>query len=121
MNNSTGRLGENYIARFLEKKGYHIIKRNYHCRFGEIDIIAENDQYIAFVEVKTRKKDGLVAPFEAITPAKCQKIVLTAGQYITENTVTKQPRFDAAAVYTENGAVVGEEYLENAFNSMMEY
>lgn len=115
MDNGTGRLGENHIAKLLESKGYHILKRNYHSRFGEIDIIAESDNYIVFVEVKTRKKDSMVAPFEAITPAKCQKIILTAGQYLADNTVTKQPRFDAAAVYTDKGVVIGEEYLENAF------
>lgn len=118
MDNGTGRLGENHIAKLLESKGYHIVKRNYHCRFGEIDIIAENEQYIAFVEVKTRKKDSLVSPFEAITPAKCQKIILTAGSYLTENITSKQPRFDAAAVYTEKGSVVEEEYLENAFTQL---
>lgn len=118
MDNSTGRLGENHAAKLLESRGYHILKRNYHSRFGEIDIIAENENYIVFVEVKTRKKDGLVSPFEAITPAKCQKIILTAGQYITENPVTKQPRFDAVAVYTERGTVIGEEYLENAFTQL---
>ncbi len=116
MDNGTGRLGENHIAKLLERRGFHILKRNYRCRFGEIDIIAENGQYIVFVEVKTRKKGSLVEPFEAITPAKRQKIVLTAGLYLTEHSVKTQPRFDAAAVYTEKGKVVGEDYLENAFS-----
>lgn len=115
MDNSTGKLGESHIAKYLENKGYKILKRNYHCRFGEIDIIAANEQFIAFVEVKTRKKDSLVSPFEAITPQKRQKIVLTAGNYITEHLPNLQPRFDSAAVFTENGKIVGEEYLESAF------
>lgn len=116
MDHGTGHLGETHVAKLLERRGFHILKRNYHCRFGEIDIIAENSQYIVFVEVKTRKKDGMVNPFEAITPAKQQKIVLTAGLYLTEHPVSTQPRFDAAAVYTEKGKIVGEEYLENAFS-----
>lgn len=115
MNNSTGKLGESHIAKYLEQRGYRILKRNFHCRFGEIDIIAANDQYIAFVEVKTRRRDSMVAPFEAVTPQKQQKIVLTAGYYITTYLPPQQPRFDSAAVYTENGKIVGEEYLENAF------
>lgn len=115
MNNSTGKLGESHIAKYLEQRGYRILKRNFQCRFGEIDIIAANDQYIAFVEVKTRRRDSMVAPFEAVTPQKQQKIVLTAGYYITTYLPSQQPRFDSAAVYTENGKIVGEEYLENAF------
>lgn len=115
MQNQTGKLGESHIANYLEQRGYRILKRNYHCRFGEIDIIAANEQYIAFVEVKTRRKDSMVAPFEAITPQKRQKIVLTAGNYITTYLPPQQPRFDSAAVFTQNGKIVGEEYLENAF------
>ena len=115
MANVTGKLGESHIAKYLENRGYRILKRNFHCRFGEIDIIAANDQFIAFVEVKTRRRDSMVAPFEAITPQKQQKIVLTAGFYITTHQPKQQPRFDSAAVYTENGKIVGEDYLENAF------
>lgn len=115
MDKGTGRLGESHIAKYLEQKGYRVLKRNFHCRYGEIDIIAANDQYIVFVEVKTRRRDSMVSPFEAVTPQKQQKIVLTAGYYITLHQPQLQPRFDSAAVYTENGKVVGEEYLENAF------
>ncbi len=115
MDRGTGRAGESHVAKLLERKGFHILKRNYRCRFGEIDIIAENRQYIVFVEVKTREEGSLVSPFEAITPAKQQKVVLTAGLYLTAHPTTAQPRFDAAAVYTKKGKIVGEEYLENAF------
>ena len=111
----TGQAGEKHIAKLLKRRGFHILELNYHCRFGEIDIIAENRQYIVFVEVKTREKGGLIRPFEAITPAKQRRLILTAETYLAAHSVTAQPRFDAAAVYTEQGKIVGEEYLENAF------
>lgn len=115
MDRGTGRAGESHVAKLLEHRGYQIVKRNFSCRFGEIDIIARNRQYLIFVEVKTREKNSLAAPFEAVTPAKQRRIVLTAGYYITQHPTSLQPRFDAAAVYTQNGKIVGEEYLENAF------
>lgn len=115
MNFGTGQAGEKHIAKLLKRRGFRILERNFHSRFGEIDIIAENRQYIVFVEVKTREKGGLVQPFEAITPAKQRRLILTAESYLAAHPVTTQPRFDAAAVYTEQGKIVGEEYLENAF------
>ena len=103
------------IKKYLEEKGYEIVERNFKCRFGEIDIIAQNDRYLAFVEVKTRSADGLSHPFEAITPSKRAKVIKTAQYYLISHETNLQPRFDAAAVFTENGALVKIEYLENAF------
>ncbi len=115
MDHGTGRAGEEHIAALLEKRGFRIIGRNYHCRFGELDIIGENGQYIVFVEVKTRETGGLVSPFEAVTPAKRRRLILSAEMYLTTHPTRLQPRFDVAAVYTEQGRIVKEEYLENAF------
>ncbi len=112
-----GRMGEEHIVQLLKDRGCQILCRNYHCRFGEIDIIAQEGPCILFVEVKTRKEGSLEEPFEAITPAKQQKIVLTAGAYIVENRPDLQPRFDAAAVYMRDGKIVREEYLKNAFGA----
>ena len=49
-NTGSGRLGEQLTAEYLEEKGYEIVERNFKCRFGEIDIIAQNDRYLAFVD-----------------------------------------------------------------------
>ena len=117
MTASSGRAGEDHIARWLEERGYRILARNYHSRFGEIDMIAQRDPYIAFVEVKTRDRAGMVSPFEAITAAKRRKIVATAKVYLMKHPTNLQPRFDAAAVYLQEGRIVGEEYLENVFVS----
>lgn len=114
---STGKLGEEHIAKWLEQHGYQILERNYHSRFGEIDIIAQQGPYIAFVEVKTRATNSQVSPFEAITPQKQRKILATAKIYLNQNPTSLQPRFDAAAVYLQGDQIVGETYLENAFLS----
>ena len=51
---------------FMRKNGCTVIKRNYQCRFGEIDIIAEKGEYIIFTEVKTRREGGMVSPAESL-------------------------------------------------------
>lgn len=114
-NTSSGKIGERYTADYLKKKGYTILEMNFKSRFGEIDIIAKNKQYLVFVEVKTRAVGAWVHPFEAITPGKRQKVVKTAQYYLMRHPTTLQPRFDAAAVFTRESALEKLEYLENAF------
>ncbi len=115
MDRGTGRAGEEHVAQMLRQRGCQIVEQNFHCRFGEIDIIARDQQYLMFVEVKTRKRKGLTSPLESITPAKQYRVILTAQIYLMSHPTSLQPRFDAVAVYTENGKIVGETYLENAF------
>ena len=106
MNNTTrqtGRQGENAACDWLTKNGYTIIKRNYTSPHGEIDIIAEDAQYIAFVEVKTRSEDAIYAPREAVTLAKQRKIIGTAMQYLQRHPTEKQPRFDVIEIVTAKG------------------
>jgi len=115
----TGKSGEDRVAAFLRKRGFSVIKRNYQCRFGEIDIIAETDEYIIFVEVKTRKQNSLVSAAEAVDARKQQKIMLTAQDYISKTFCQLQPRFDVAEVtVTENSdgsKKYSLNYIENAF------
>lgn len=65
-----GKLGESKVCEYLAERGYTISARNYRIKGGEIDIIAENGDYIAFVEVKTRKPDSMVSGFEAVDRRK---------------------------------------------------
>jgi putative endonuclease len=115
MRSETGKAGENCVACWLEEKGYEILERNFHSRYGEIDIIAKRGTYIAFVEVKTRAPNSLVSPLEAITPAKQRKLTATAMEYLRQNPCKLQPRFDAAAVCSRGDVLTVEVYLENAF------
>ncbi len=99
---SKGAAGEVIAARFLREKKYTIIAANYYCRFGEVDIIAANRSYIAFVEVKTRRADALYAPREAVTAAKQRRLMQTAAMFLQYNPMDLQPRFDVIEVVTAN-------------------
>lgn len=69
-----GDYGENLVADLLRAKGYEIIARNYRKFFGEIDIVARNEELVAFVEVKTRKNKDFANPSEAVTFSKQAKL-----------------------------------------------
>ena len=83
----TGDKGEAYAAKYLKKHKYKIIARNYKKPYGEIDIIAENKEVIAFVEVKTRKENSLTQPVDAVNRKKQMKILKTADMYMYENNI----------------------------------
>ena len=115
----TGAEGEKRVANYLRKKGFSIVKRNYVCRYGEIDIIAENEEYILFVEVKTRKQGSMVSGIEAVDDFKQRRIGLTASDYIAKTECEKQPRFDIAevSVFEKADKSLGYKlyYIENAW------
>ncbi len=113
-----GAIGEKYAVKYLKKHKFRILALNMRNRFSEIDIIAENKEYIVFVEVKTRKEDQPLRPSAAVDFAKQQKIMQAAKYYLsyTHNT-HKQPRFDVAEVYlNDKNKAVRIEYIENAFS-----
>ncbi len=111
-----GKKGEDMVARFLQREGYTLIKRNYQCRFGEIDIIAEKRNILVFVEVKTRKENSLVRPMEAVDSHKIRRMTLTAEDYLTKSGATEgQPRFDVAEVTVDNENKYHLNYIKNAF------
>ena len=110
-----GRWGESEAAAYLKKKHYRIVGMNYSCRFGEIDLIAENREFVAFVEVKTRKSDAFATAREFVTTAKQARVRTAAQLWLQSNPTKKQPRFDVIEVYGDNGAVAAIEHIENAF------
>lgn len=93
-----GKTGEDAVCSYLRELGYRIAARNYRKSCGEIDIIAEDNDFIVFVEVKTRKFGSLVSGTDAVTKQKQKKIILTADLYISETGSRKQPRYDIAEV-----------------------
>ena len=112
-----GRWGEEQAARYLQKKKFRIVGMNYTCRFGEIDIIAENRDYVLFVEVKLRKSDRFAAAREFVNTAKQERLITTAQLWLAANPVKKQPRFDVVEIYAPHGSE-GEiriNHIENAF------
>lgn len=81
-NRALGRAGEEFAANLLKLKGYVIIKRNYYCRYGEIDIIAKKDGAVIFCEVKTRTGDGFGTGSEAVNKEKIKHILKSAESYL---------------------------------------
>jgi putative endonuclease len=113
----TGTLGEDFAAELYEKLGYAVIKRNYHSRYGEIDLIAENDEFIVFVEVKTRKGNSMTSPKESVDFYKQKKIIKTAEYYLMKTGSEKQPRFDVFEVFQQNGRIYKFSHIESAFDA----
>ncbi|MCH5300246.1 MAG: YraN family protein [Ruminococcus sp.] len=111
----TGNFGEEITEKFLVKKKYKILERNYNTKLGEIDIIAANKSNIIFVEVKTRGVNSLGFPAEAVTKSKQKKIIKTAFLYLMHNPCELQPRFDVSEVYISENKSYKINYIENAF------
>lgn len=120
---SIGKQAEDAACRWLEQNGYRVVARNYTTAHGEIDIIAEDEKYIVFVEVKYRtrsihlKKYG--RPVRAVTKQKQQHIIFSAKQYISQNNIAKKPRLDVMEMVGDRrgGVLTGLEikYYKNAF------
>ena len=113
----TGRLGEESVCAYLTERGYTIAARNYRLKGGEIDIIAENGDFIAFVEVKARKPDSMVSGFEAVNKRKRGLIIKTASDYCCKHPSVLQPRFDIAEVTIDSGRVLSIDYIPNAYDT----
>lgn len=115
-----GKAGEDFVAQYLKSKGYIIIKRNWRdSRYGELDIVAENRECIAFVEVKTRRKDSLVTGIEAVDYAKQQRTKNAANSFMRRLRTKLPPRIDVAEVIiiseTDEAFRFELNYIENAF------
>ncbi len=110
-----GDKGESFAARLYEKSGFKIVGKNYHSRYGEIDLIAENADTLCFIEVKTRKQTSFGTPAEAVDKRKRKKLTLTAMKYLGENECFKQPRFDVVEVWQQDGKIISYNLIENAF------
>jgi putative endonuclease len=115
---SKGAAGEVLAARFLREQGYDVLAGNYRTRFGEIDIIASDDEYIVFVEVKSREQDSYYLPREAVTAEKQRRIIRTALLFMSETDDPRQMRFDVIEVVTAKGEpmkALDIRHFENAF------
>ena len=114
--NKAGAWGEIYAARYLRKKEHDVISSNYVCRFGELDIVSLKDGIVCITEVKTRNKNTLFRPMEAVDEGKRQRIEMAAKSFIKMSKLTGEIRFDVCEVYIDdNFALVDINYIENAF------
>lgn len=115
-----GNFGEDTAEDFLKKNGYKILDRNFNCRFGEIDIIAMDNNCLVFVEVKTRSKKCYGAPHYAINYWKQKHLRLSASLYISLKHLNNYyARFDVVEIfakYADNNFITDEiNIIKNAF------
>lgn len=114
----SGAWGEALAAEYLRKKRYKIEAVGYHCRFGEIDLIASDRKYLAFVEVKLRKSANFAQAMEYVDRRKQDKIRVTASLYLSQNPTKLQPRFDVIEIYAPEGTATAHpeiRHMEDAF------
>ena len=118
-NRRRGNLGEDFAADYLEKEGYRILERNYATKLGEIDIIAQKDNFIAFVEVKARSEDSMYAPREAVTFSKQRKICKAAMLYKMRKGFNVRPRFDVFEIIYDRYSLEVKKFthIKNAFGT----
>ena len=98
MSRSEGVWGEALVADYLREKGYKLAAHSYRCRFGEIDLIAWDKSVLCFVEVKTRRADGLTPPEAAVTPQKFRALTRAALRYMACTGEEREAQFDLIAV-----------------------
>lgn len=98
-NKNLGRKGEEAAARYLEQRGYTILERNWTCFAGEADIIARDEDWLVFVEVKTRRSTEKGFPSEAVNVRKRDKYEKIALAYAADHSYTEVPvRFDVVSI-----------------------
>jgi putative endonuclease len=112
-----GQFGERVAAAHLEAEGYRIIERNFRCREGEVDIIAEDGRCLAFVEVRTRRGSAMGGAADSLTPLKGARITAAAEAYCQRHLdLPPERRIDVIAVdLSPEGRVLRLEHIESAF------
>ena len=112
-----GKEGEDIAAKYLAEKGFEILERNfYYSNYGEIDIVANHDSQLVFVEVKSRLNLEFGEPEYAITPKKIKQIKKMAELYLFDKEIEEvNCRFDVVAVLLEDRSNPKITHYENAF------
>ncbi|MFN3698757.1 MAG: YraN family protein [Dictyoglomus sp.] len=116
-NKDVAKIGEDFTELFLKKRGFKIIEKNFRTSFGEIDIIAQKNGLLIFVEVKTRKSISYGMPIEAINEKKQNRIKKIAENFIRDKRIKfNEIRFDVMSVIlSAQGEISKWEYIPNAF------
>ncbi len=120
LSKNIGYKGEQIAVDYLSQNGYIILNRNYHSKFGEIDIIASKDEYIIFIEVKTRNVNAWDSPKSAVSKSKQIKIIKTAMTYLAEHNVDSYVRFDVIEIINI-GNISTINHIDSAFILEDEY
>ena len=109
-NQKLGRKGEKQALKYLKRSGYKIVERNFKNPFGEVDIIAEKGDTLAFIEVKTRLTENYGSPSEAVDRRRREKYIQAAKYYFYGKQMDRVVRFDIIEIL--RGEI---NHIENAF------
>lgn len=112
--NDLGNLGEDIASKYLLKKGYQIVDRNWIYQKKELDIVALKDEFLVVVEVKSRSTDYFEHPADAVTLSKIKFLVKATQAYVDLKEIEKEVRFDVISVI-KNDTKFSIEHIENAF------
>lgn len=112
--NELGKLGEELAVDFLQKNGYEILETNWVFQKAEIDIIAQKDNILVAVEVKTRSNIDFGLPQDFVKPKKIQLLVKAINEYVVSNDLDVEVQFDIIAINKEEKDF-NIEHIKNAF------
>lgn len=112
--NDLGKQGEALAVEFLQKIGYTILETNWTFQKAEVDIIARKNNILAVVEVKTRSSIDFGLPQDFVNPKKIQLLVKAINEYVVQQDLDIDVRFDIIAIHKE-GQKLNIEHLEDAF------
>ena len=110
---SKGEDAELYAASYLQNQHLTLLQQNYHCRFGEIDLIMRDNETLVFVEVRMRTSEAFGGAAASITASKQAKLLRTARHYIAELNTEPACRFDVVLLTGSDGKKI--EWIKNAF------
>jgi putative endonuclease len=110
--NSQGAKSEKQALAYLQQQGLSLLCQNYYCRFGEIDLIMQDQDTLVFIEVRYRKNSDFGGALASITKRKQDKIIKTAKHYLAQLENEPYCRFDAIAIDQQSGS---PQWIQNAF------
>ena len=116
--NQSGKQAEGIAATYLKKNKIKIVSKNYHCRYGEIDLIGIEKNILIFIEVRYRKNEDYLSVIETIDQTKCKKIITTSKYYLNDYKKYQSYicRYDVITITGEiNEPVI--EWIKNAFQA----
>lgn len=112
--NELGKFGEELAVEFLQQNGYEILETNWTFQKAEIDIIAQKENILAVVEVKTRSSIEFGLPQDFVKPKKIQLLVKAINEYVISSDLDVEVRFDIVSIYKEDKEYKLE-HIEDAF------
>ncbi|MGB5238775.1 MAG: YraN family protein [Flavobacteriaceae bacterium] len=116
VNHKLGKLGEELAVKYLITNGYTILQRNYRHRKAEIDIIAQKDEILAIVEVKSRSGGFYESLENSISRKKRNLLIMAADEYVQQNDLDLEVRFDIVIILSEPSGYTIEHYADAFFH-----